>query len=569
MIEYDEEYMVPLLFKIEGSVYCRSALWSLPASVITLVLVLILREYPGSQTSIHRLDLENLAQSHLWAALTAVLAFMVGFRTRQGLARFWEGTGLLHQMKGEWFDTVSNCVTFTINAKSEDDLERVTGFRHTIVRLMSLCHASALEEISNMGSQMSTIDVLGLNSATLHHLKDCVDNHNFNKVEVLLHLVQSLITKAHTDGILKVPPPILSRVYQTISRGYVNLLNTKKITDTKFPFPYVQLITLLLTVHTIFTPLVVAVSIRSIFLAPMIAFIPLFGLHSMNFISQELEDPFGLDDNDLPLNDFQDEMNSCLLMLLHPNTDLIAGINSTRAVTDFYDLKNSIYPNTSFDSDAPATTMTAKFFFDPKFRIKSSTDNLEMPRDVFVDVEDDDGEHDAALQAAAEAAAAAGGEQAPQAGPKVEAPLPSVGSITEVATEGANPTPSAVPAFPEPKFTVNDTRNLGEPPGRAALQTRDLEVLLSKSMEDFNRHLTCWTQTMEEQVRELSHGFSTLNDLVNAGPPKSSRRERDPGGGAQGQVPGGARSSRSHAENILHPPDRGPDPAEPNSKKLC
>ena len=27
------------------------------------------------------------------------------------MARFWEGTGLLHQMRGEWFDAVSCCVT--------------------------------------------------------------------------------------------------------------------------------------------------------------------------------------------------------------------------------------------------------------------------------------------------------------------------------------------------------------------------------------------------------------------------------------------------------------------------
>ena len=37
----------------------------------------------------------------------------------------------------------------------------------------------------------------------------------------------------------------------------------------------------------------------------------------------ELENPFGLDDNDLPLDHFQQEMNSCLLMLLHENSDLI------------------------------------------------------------------------------------------------------------------------------------------------------------------------------------------------------------------------------------------------------
>jgi len=150
-----------------------------------------------------------------------------------------------------------------------------------------------------------------------------------------------LITSAFEDGIIAIPPPILSRVYQTISRGYVNLLNTKKITDTKFPFPYVQLITALLFLHMVLTPLVISATIPHFIWGPMMAFVPTFGAHALNFIAIELEDPFGEDDNDLPLHHFQAEMNNCLLMLLHPNTDIIAGI-SEKCITDFDELKSTL-----------------------------------------------------------------------------------------------------------------------------------------------------------------------------------------------------------------------------------
>merc|ERR1712093_495925 len=106
-------------------------------------------------------------------------------------------------------------------------------------------------------------DTFGLDAGTLKHLKECHEEHCFNKVEVMLHLVQSLITTAHDDGILKIPPPILSRVYQTISRGFVNLLNAKKIQDTKFPFPYVQLITLFLIILEVLTPIIMSVLVSS------------------------------------------------------------------------------------------------------------------------------------------------------------------------------------------------------------------------------------------------------------------------------------------------------------------
>merc|ERR1719379_1066718 len=130
------------------------------------------------------------------------------------------------------------------------------NFRHTIVRIMSLCHGSALEEIAGgSGEEVETIDPFGLDNVTLKHLLACKDDYDFNRVEVLLHLTQSLITNGLDDGILKIPPPILSHVYQTLSRGFVNLLNAKKITDTRFPFPFSQLIAGLLLLYTIFIPI--------------------------------------------------------------------------------------------------------------------------------------------------------------------------------------------------------------------------------------------------------------------------------------------------------------------------
>jgi len=338
MILYDETWLFPLLFRIKGSVYLRSCVFALPGAILTWLF-----QTMDVRTPEFRVDwgLINLSEGVVWSASTGIMLTVIFFRTRQAYSRFWEGTGLLHQMKGEWFDTVSNCVTFSIAARKGNN-EAVERFRHTIVRLMSLCHASALEEISGMDTELPTIDVHGLSLETLRHLKECVEIHGFNKVEVLLHLIQSLITQAHEDAILKVPPPILSRVYQTCSRGYVNLLNTKKITDTKFPFPVVQLIIFLLLINTVLTPLVFSALLTGQSSAILLTFMVLFGAYSLNFISIELENPFGDDDNDLPLFHFQSEMNSCLLMLLHWNTDIIAE-TSPQCIFDFEELCKTVY----------------------------------------------------------------------------------------------------------------------------------------------------------------------------------------------------------------------------------
>merc|ERR1719410_2293258 len=77
------------------------------------------------------------------------------------------------------------------------------------------------------------------------------------------------------------------------------------------------------------------------FTASILTFVILFGVFSLNFIAIELENPFGKDDNDLPLEHFQTEMNSCLLMLLHYNTDIIADTSST-CIVDFHELKATV-----------------------------------------------------------------------------------------------------------------------------------------------------------------------------------------------------------------------------------
>jgi len=340
MIEYEEDYWVTIIPTIEGSVIHKSIFLTIPSIILSILFIYLDEWQPGLREDWGLLEARS---SQLWTATTSIMAFMIMFRTRQAFARFWEGTGLLHQMRGEWFDTVSNCVTFSITARPSKP-EEVTSFRHTIIRIMSLCHGSALEEIAGNNIQLESIDTFGLDDGTLNHLQECHNEYGFNKVEVMLHLLQSLITTAHHEGVLHVPPPILSRVYQTISRGFVNLLNAKKIQDTKFPFPYAQLIAFLLVVLAIVTPLMMSILVQNKFMAGFFTFMPMFGLYCLNFAAIELEDPFGTDDNDLPLEHFQTEMNNCLMMLLHPNTDLIATV-SDRCEMDFHTLRKQVCLN--------------------------------------------------------------------------------------------------------------------------------------------------------------------------------------------------------------------------------
>lgn len=279
-------------------------------------------------------------------------------------------------MRGEWFDSASCLMSFSRHAKSICP-EEVTQFRQTLIRLCSLMHGPALDDIGGRSEDnyetlpsYETIDVLGLDKSTLRFLRDCKVKYGWNKVCALQHMIQVLITHNLQIGVLDIPPPILSRVYQTLSRGFVNLLNAVKITDTNFPFPWAQLIYLLLVVHSMFTPLIVTSFTSSYQWAIPVTFLPVFSMFALNQVAAQLEKPFGTDDNDLPLTFFQTEFNQSLLLLMHEMADHLPSTlpNSKTSVDDLRRSSMARSDSKVFE------TMT--FDVDPEILV------LEVPHDV-------------------------------------------------------------------------------------------------------------------------------------------------------------------------------------------
>jgi putative membrane protein len=103
--------------------------------------------------------------------------------------------------------------------------------------------------------------------------------------------------------VIPVAPPILTRVFQEISRGLVNLNNVKKIRDFPFPFPYAQMITMMLMMHWVITPVASCLIVDNIVWAAVLTFITVFAFWAINYIAEEIEMPFGDDANDLPIAD--------------------------------------------------------------------------------------------------------------------------------------------------------------------------------------------------------------------------------------------------------------------------
>jgi len=452
----------------------------------------------------------------MWNATTVVISLCLGFRTRQALGRFWEGTSLLHQMRGEWFDAASCLVSFSRDGKlHKGKAEEVLEFRSTLIRLFSLMHGTALDEISgSIEDRYEVLDVYGLDHGTLKFLKHCQENR-FNRVEALQHMIQVLVTHNFHAGVLTIAPPILSRVYQTLSRGLVNLLNAKKIKDTAFPFPWAQIIRVLLLMHAGFTPLImVQVLHNNKFLAVCMSFLPIFGMFSLNLVAIELEMPFGSDANDLALREFQEEMNHSLLMLVHEYSDHLPHTSPT-CVKTYEGLKG--YWRASRVRSQGLKMSDSKTFID----------NDELDQED-LDNEDDDGnprkvsaapgpqaqqstKPSVETEAVRRVTASLPPEEAkstaptilPEAGPSVVSPLPVVTAEkvpSHITDQGqAEPADRNVAVIPSAK---NDSAG-----GSTGWQTSPVPVL----SPELQHILEMWLQKNDAQLTALRQNSETVD----------------------------------------------------------
>eukprot|EP00747_Dinoflagellata_sp_TGD_P220461 gnl/TRDRNA2_/TRDRNA2_92451_c0_seq1.p1 gnl/TRDRNA2_/TRDRNA2_92451_c0~~gnl/TRDRNA2_/TRDRNA2_92451_c0_seq1.p1 ORF type:complete len:101 (-),score=9.26 gnl/TRDRNA2_/TRDRNA2_92451_c0_seq1:20-322(-) len=100
MIDYDEDgWKITLMFRFYGSVAVKACWFSLPSALLAFLFVLLDRLYPELRQGADMLD---MTEGMIWTATTASITLVIGFRTNTAFRRFWEGTTLLHQMRGEW-----------------------------------------------------------------------------------------------------------------------------------------------------------------------------------------------------------------------------------------------------------------------------------------------------------------------------------------------------------------------------------------------------------------------------------------------------------------------------------
>eukprot|EP00930_Biecheleria_cincta_P013131 TRINITY_DN11870_c0_g1_i5.p1 TRINITY_DN11870_c0_g1~~TRINITY_DN11870_c0_g1_i5.p1 ORF type:complete len:542 (+),score=78.55 TRINITY_DN11870_c0_g1_i5:139-1764(+) len=266
---------------LKGSVFPRASVPGLLASLVAVTLHYVLRM---NQDTLQQFGAGD-ASANVLGGFSFILGFLIVFRSQQAYSRWWEGGTLLQQLRGEWFNSFSCLIAFS-NSASEKKQD-VKEFQHQLVRLFSLLYGCALQQVASMDEKkFELIDCEGFDCKSLKYLQD-----SYDRCEITLQWIQRLIVESEQKCIVKIAPPILSRVFNELGNGIVNLNNARKITDFPIPFHLEAW-------------------------AGIISFLVVFSYWAVYYMALEMEMPFGDDLNDLPLHEMQRDMNKSLMALL-------------------------------------------------------------------------------------------------------------------------------------------------------------------------------------------------------------------------------------------------------------
>lgn len=315
--------------RVEGSTFPKATFRAIPVAVFAFVL-----KYLEVQGFVDLSGLDVLTQGSVYSGFGFVLGVSLVFRTSQSYLRYWTAATSVHEMGAEWADSCASLVAFAL--VSNRPRAEQGHFAHTVVTLFSLLHALALEELADIKNE--NFEVLGIDSfcredfAPLMRITarggDTGDTGG-HRVHMVLGWIKLYIMRNIDSGILTLPPPILSRVFQELGMGLVEYHKAQQVVIWPFPYPYTQMNLVMLTLYMIITPLVICTWDTYPWLCSLVTCLSVTCMFGLESIAAELENPFGEDANDLPIHEMQHVMNRTLLQQLDPSTWKVPVLLST------------------------------------------------------------------------------------------------------------------------------------------------------------------------------------------------------------------------------------------------
>lgn len=313
MISYEAgTWGIGFVFSSHGSVFPKALCWAVPNAMLAAVLHDMLPDH-----HLGSIDLDMRGVSAIWGSFVMVLSFLIVFRNNQAYNRFNFGAGEIEEVRGAWVHAAGDIISFC--TKKPEKQEEVRRFQHLLARLLSMLFCASLQAAGEMENER--LDVLEYDSMDWSAVDYMRRRTPIERVDLISQWVNCLVRDADAAGVLQVPPPILARAYNQIHQGKVSVTaGLRLLKAVPFPFPYAQMITVLLLIQWITTPIMASQVIVSKFWCVLACFVVILVHWSLLYIALQIDNPIGDDQNDLPVAQIMEKFNKSMVLLLQPQT---------------------------------------------------------------------------------------------------------------------------------------------------------------------------------------------------------------------------------------------------------
>ena len=284
MINYNPKNWLELIFSIKHGDTIK-ILWKpiIYISILTAGMVILEQTFP------HKNFIEL---TKVFQLLGFVLSLLLLFRTNTAYDRWWEGRRLWGAMVND-----SRNLALKINALNIPIEDRIW--------YVNMIGNFVLAAKEHLRSNTSISQVLTLSSEE----KSYIANQNHVPIGVMNLLRRKLIPNLNNEERLSIE--------QNLNGLIDSLGGCERIRNTPIPYSYSIFFKKFIFIYVIILPLGFAEQFG--YLSILLAAFFFYVLVSVELLAEEIEDPFGTDDNDLPLDSICENIhNNCKQILIEP-----------------------------------------------------------------------------------------------------------------------------------------------------------------------------------------------------------------------------------------------------------
>lgn len=385
MIHYANRNALKVLLQLRGSVLPRTLGLSAATCSCSCVLVVLRRldlfdvVFGPSYLD----DTDFLRMPYAIDILSMVLVLLLTVRTNMALDRWMHGIEEIETMLSMWSDAYIGLCGYFAGRGAEEESRAIQLFLVRIAHWFSLM--SCLAFATCRGRQLIELDEVQISeydsnevilfthrrpqAATLRRILCCegwlesalepvrltedkaalaelvlrvLSAPTAKELELLematdkvnavcLWIVQGIVQEVRC-GRLDTSPAIVTRTFQQVSDGMLGFNQAHKVAMTPFPFPFAQIITMMLLIFCSAVPFYVTrFTLHPVF-GPLLSFLIPCLFCGLNLVAIELEEPFGIDLNDININDdFHEKFVEMLADVLRQDFQPPGSATSSRA----------------------------------------------------------------------------------------------------------------------------------------------------------------------------------------------------------------------------------------------